>query len=223
MLIIGAELLKNAKQPCVKEAQLFIKNSPQGRKCPLYATLLFRVNSLMINNNVNFVSRCVTQDLINYTPENCEVSNSTEFRFILEVSLKYRLPTPNYQLPDEQWTWENMTRFIDEGDKWVCELESGTNYIIKVDSDLQKLRSKYQTLTRGGQLESVRTSNKEISYVLKTDLNSLSLIEEESGIGNTQRKLMSTVRSSKIDTFEELLGDAFITVPDAYTIAYSNR
>ena len=225
-LILVANLLNNAKQLCIHEAEMhYKKNNGLGRNCPQYAVLLFSVNSFFVEDDLSFVSKDITTELISSLPKDSPSSSFNEMRFILETSLRYKLPHRNFSLPRDQWDWETMKEYIPENIEWVRNIEYNTPYIFKVNADIQPLHAKYRILNNKGVLTSIRITNKNglhkaVSYVGKIDIGDLELVDINNlPINTLNRSLLTSVMDqNNTATYQSLISNRAIAVPKAYEL-----
>lgn len=224
-LILVANLLNNARQVCTREALIYNKkNEGRGRNCPQYAVVLFSVNSYFINDDLNFVSKNITNDLLPYLPLNNSPLKINELRFVLEVSLKYKLPHRDFSLPSEYWNWDYMSQFIPEKYEWVNDLEYNRAYIFNVKGPIQELQTKYKLYNCRGDLTSTRitvksNSHKAVSYVGKIPIGDLELLDINNlPINNLNRSLLCSVIDQGNTTFyQTLIENRTVEVPTAYS------
>jgi hypothetical protein len=224
-LILVANLLNNAKQLCIHEADMFYKrNNGVGRNCPLYGVLLFSVNSFFIEDDLSFVSKDITSDVISSLPDSFPSTSFNELRFTLETSIKYKLPSKDFSLPRDQWTWDTMLQYVPDNISWVKDVNYNTSYVFKVNANIQPLQPKYQILNNKGVRTSIRVTNKNGSqnacYVGKVNLADLELLDINNlPINALNRSLLtSVIDQNDANIYQSLINNRTVTVPTAYEL-----
>lgn len=227
-LIVGAQLLKNGKQPCVKEALNFINmNDGRGRHCPQYATILFSVKSLIRNKEIKVVYKNITKELNDYAPKGYNYTEGSEFRFILEVSLKYKLPSLEFSLSKDLWTWDYLSRYIDPRDEWILDINSESNYFINIKGSLNQLPFKHRKKNNKGDVVSMRVSNgsrgSSISYVVKKSIYDLALQDTaELPLESHNKMLLNSLEYDNVESYDHMIPpNNRISVPIAYDLVLS--